>query len=50
MVRRCLRPLGASTYSLPPTSMTLRSTVTTRVAASIWLMVRAASSPDRSPV
>src|ERR1035438_2313351 len=40
---------GASTYRCPATSITLRSTVMTRLAWSIWPMVSAVSSPHRSP-
>jgi hypothetical protein len=50
MVLRIFRFFGASTYKCPATSTTLRSTVMTRAAWSIWPVVRAVSSPHRSPL
>src|ERR1700733_14189806 len=49
MVLRFLRPLGVSVYCLPRTSTTLRFTSMTRCLASICPIVRAYSSPCRSP-
>jgi hypothetical protein len=47
---RYLRFFGGSTYRCPATSTTLRSTEITRAAGFTWAMVRAASSPHRSPL